>query len=113
MRNCIVVLFLAGSSTELSIEGPFGKELVTQIRALLVAVKRSVDRTVFEIDLLVAISGLGLKRCITVASRDGDFELLTPLALVGGGVGVDRPSPERALDVGDCIGVRAGSTWSL
>ena len=113
MRNRIIVLFLAGGGAELSIEGTFSKQLVAHITALLVAVKRSIDRTILEIDLLVAISSLGLERGIAVAPGDGDFELLTPLAFVGSGVGVDRPTPERALDVGDGIRVRAGSTWGL
>jgi hypothetical protein len=111
--NRIAVLFLAGSSTELGIEGTFGEQFIAHVGPLLVAVKRGIDRTVFEINLLVAISGLGLERGVSVASCDGDLELLTPLTLVSSGVGVDRSAPEGAFDIGDCVGIGAGGAWGL
>jgi len=109
--SCPFVLLLAGSCTELGIECGLNEELVAHVGALLVAVERRVDRTVLELDLLVALSRLCRERRVAVASSDGDLKLFSPLSVVVGGVGVDWSAPERALDVGNSFGVSAFRSW--
>lgn len=91
--------------TEGSIEGTGEEVLADALRGVVVHGRALLGLLATLRSLRLGLIGLG----VSVGTDDGNLELATVLAKVVGSLRLDAGSPERALEVGNGIGLVAGA----
>jgi hypothetical protein len=111
-------LGVAGGGAELRVVGTVVEETHTVVGVVVLAVlldERCVDGSLEVLRGVEAghsggILAVGVELGVTVAADNDNVELLAPLALVGGRCLGNGVAVDRALDVGDGLGVRAAGS---